>query len=251
LPVIINCPHCGKHVAVTTEGGTCPNCGAYVPPRRVLPPEVYSGSVVASGLVKEASATLGGTISILQHVPREVQERMGITDIVPQFGEVKADVEALEFRVKQLEETLAERDEFVKLKREREVLYLPNGVLARLPPEVTNIIVNTIQKCFERGIPQACPPFMRKALVAAITIRFKMDNKEAKLYDANREPFGLPKMIELAKQEGYLSSYLAGQLMQIKIFGDIAVHDFKVDLKEQDVIPDFRLLRLALEHMYR
>lgn len=33
---------------------------------------------------------------------------------------------------------------------------------------------------------------------------------------------------------------------QIKIFGDIAAHDFKVDSKEQDVIPDFRLLRLAL-----
>lgn len=246
------CPSC--HHWVPKGVDICPNCGASLTPEwtpweEAISPEVYSGSVVASGLMRGASVALRGTIDAFQRLPVEEQERRGITDVVPPLNEIKGEIDTLNLRLTQVEENIADRDSnFVKFKED---LYIPDEVLNILPTEVRNIIVDTVQKCFERGIPQACPPFMRKALAAAITIRFRRENKEDRLYNANRKPFGLLKMIELAKQERYLSPYLARQLGQVKFFGDIAAHDYKVILKEQDIIPDFRILRTALEHMYR
>lgn len=107
------------------------------------------------------------------------------------------DYKSIMDRVNEIEGKIAERNKnFIEFKRD---LYIPNEVLDILPTEVRNIL--TVHNCFERGIPQACPPFMRKALATAITIRFERDNRKDKLYDTKGEPLELPKMIELAKQE--------------------------------------------------
>jgi len=71
------------------------------------------------------------------------------------------------------------------------------------------------------------------------------------LYDKDGNPYGLSKMLNLARREGYLSQYLKRQLRkEVKVFGDIGAHDYKIDLEEEDVIPLFMLLRLALEEIY-
>jgi hypothetical protein len=35
------------------------------------------------------------------------------------------------------------------------------------------------------------------------------------------------------------------------LFGDIGIHDYRIDLTEEDVIPLFELLRLTLESLYK
>ena len=92
---------------------------------------------------------------------------------------------------------------------------------------------------------------MRKAIIAAIVIKFKKAGKEDILYNSDRNPYCLPKILEIAKQEGYLSSYLYRQLIrEVRVFGDVGTHDYKIDFKEDDVISLFKLLRLALERIY-
>ena len=73
-----------------------------------------------------------------------------------------------------------------------------------------------------------------------------MDNKQNMLYH-NGNPYGLAKMLELARQEGYISQYMLQQLRkEVKVFGEIGVHDYKIDFEEEDVIPLFKLLRLPI-----
>lgn len=141
-----------------------------------------------------------------------------------------------------------------KVQTHHEII-VPIEVIQKLPKEVC-LDITKAQIClshskqFETSIYEACAMYLRKALATAIIIRFKKDRKDRQLYDKDGRPYELKKMLELAKQERYLSNYLSEELKRIKCFGDIGVHDYKIELKENDVRPIFELLRLALEHMY-
>jgi hypothetical protein len=92
---------------------------------------------------------------------------------------------------------------------------------------------------------------MRKALIDAIRIRFKRDGKENKLYDKQGRAYKLAKWIELAKQERYISPNIAKKLQEeVKVFGDVASHDYMVNLQKDEVPSIFKHLRLALARMY-
>jgi hypothetical protein len=127
--------------------------------------------------------------------------------------------------------------------------YLPPRVKRSIPKELIPTI-ELIQKCFKHELHQCCPPFIRKALENAISIRFKEDGKEHKIVDAQGRRVTLPRLIELAVQEKYLSQNVSKQLLQTKTFGDIAVHDVEIQIDRADVVHDLRNLRLALEQMY-
>ena len=131
-----------------------------------------------------------------------------------------------------------------------EELPFPLETLDKLPPEVKRVIEG-IKSNFEHGFPDFCFMGIRKALSIGIDIRFKKDGEYNKLFGPNGESYELPKKIELAKQEKYLSSNLASKLRkEAKVFGDVALHDSRIDLKKEEVPSIFKLLRLALEHMY-
>jgi len=104
---------------------------------------------------------------------------------------------------------------------------------------------------YHNEYPRFCFGGMRTALIDAIRIRFKEDKKERKLYDAEGNEYGLPKLIELAKQERYISRNLANYLRrQVKVFGDISLHDYMPDLQKEEVPAIFTQLRMALARMY-
>jgi len=246
-----SCPECGyqasdSEVYLSRGIPVCPKCNVQLFP---YAKEIFSGSIVASGLAGGTLDTVKDTVSILDSIGIEEQKALGIEDLAPQFKELASEVSTLKGRLDELAVSVAERKEFTGLKEERKSLFIPDEVLKKLPTEVTKTI-ELVRLCFSRGIPQACPPYIRKALESAIYIRLKRDGKEAALYDNDENPFGLSKKIELARQKGYLSRSLARACHKTKLFGDIALHDIKVDLEEGDVIPDFQILRLVLEHMY-
>jgi len=154
------------------------------------------------------------------------------------------------FELEPKEEVKRIKEEKVKQVSVLEDLPFPQEILDKLPTEVKRVIEG-IQSNFKHGFPDFCFMGIRKALSIGIDIRFKRDGKYDKLFDPRGEPYKLPKRIELAKQEKYLSSSLASKLKkEAKVFGDVALHDYRIDLKKEEVPSIFKFLRLALEHMY-
>ena len=130
-------------------------------------------------------------------------------------------------------------------------LYFPDHVAKITPPEVMRIL-RDVQKCYDHDIPNACPGLLRKALASAIKIKFYQEDKKNFLYDARGDRKGsLRDWINVAKQQGYLSSEIARKLEKIKLFGDIGVHDEKIKFDKREISDIFEILRLAIEHMYR
>ena len=192
-----------------------------------------------------------GTLKWLERIPPPQRDIAHVDAIVPQVIEMKQQIDNIGKRISGIEEKFEsfKIEEFDELKKDRQ-LYIPKRVFDNLPIDVKKII-ESIRNAFYRGIPEFCPTFMRKALEAAIHIRFKRDNIEDKLYNSNGERYRLPKMLEIAKQEKYLSSYLFKQLRrEVRVFGDVLTHDYKIEIDEEEIIPLFKLLRLALDHIY-
>ncbi len=135
---------------------------------------------------------------------------------------------------------------------------MPVEVFTGLPQEIKNDLVRA-QICLQSSrqldsktptIYEACAVYLRKALATAIIIRFKRDGKENALKDKDGRPYRLKKLLSLAQGSGYLSSSLVKELKEIKWFGDVGAHDFKIEIKATDIKPLFRLMRLALERLY-
>jgi uncharacterized protein YydD (DUF2326 family) len=118
------------------------------------------------------------------------------------------------------------------------------------PVEVQSII-DDIQKCYGYDVPNACPGLLRKALHSAIKIRFLKDSKRQFLYDARGNRKGdLPEWIELAKQQGYLTTELARELKTTKLIVDIGVHDERIRFDKAEIADVFCKIRLAIEHIF-
>ena len=151
---------------------------------------------------------------------------------------------ALEQRVRSLEMNTGWTEE------KAEELSFPREVLEKLPQEVRKTVEGVMFN-YRKDYPNFSFWGMRKALIDAIRIRFKIDGKEDRLYDKDGDAYKLPKWIELAKQEKYISSYSAKHLKdQVKVFGDTASHDYMADLHKEEVPLIFTQLRIALARMY-
>ena len=162
------------------------------------------------------------------------------------FYATKVELEKLKLEV----EYLKKKIEASKTEEINKELSMPRELVEKLPREVQKT-VEGIKLCYEHNHADFCFMGMRKALSTAIHIRFRREGKEDELYDPNRRPYKLPKWIELAKQNGFLSASLAKELTkEVKVFGDIGSHDYKVDFHKEEVPSIFRLLRLALDRMY-
>ena len=111
-----------------------------------------------------------------------------------------------------------------------EKLEFPAEVTPTLPAVVKRTIEGIISN-YEHDFPDFCFLGMRKALIDSIRIRFQRDQKEGLLYDMDGNAYGLPKWIELAKQERYISRTSATDLTaRVKVFGDVASHDYMANL---------------------
>ena len=160
----------------------------------------------------------------------------------------KVEFEGLRVKVGELEKIVKEGK--VKQVTTLEELPFPPEALDKLPKPLKRV-VEGIKMNFEFDFPDFCCMGMRKALSIGIDIRFEKDGKYNKLFDSGGDSYNLPKRIELAKQEKYISSSLATKLRkEAKVFGDVALHDHRIDLKKEEVPSIFKLLRLALERMY-
>lgn len=163
-------------------------------------------------------------------------------------------VPSSDFVSKQLYEELVGRVQKIESKltlyEKQEELIFPSKVLKRLPKEVRKTIEGVMFN-YKNGFPDFCFMGMRKALIDAIRIRFRKDGKEHVLYNKNGDAFKLPKWIEFAKQERYISKANARNLNNIvRVFGDTANHDFMADLQKEEVPLVFTNLRIALSRMY-
>lgn len=135
-------------------------------------------------------------------------------------------------------------------KKKIEELVFPTKVLQKLPPQVRKTVEGVVTN-YQIDFSDFCFWGMRKALNDAIRIRFQKDEKEDQLYDKDGNAYTLPKWIELAKQERYISSHSAKYLKgQVKVFGDTASHDYMADLHREEVPSIFTQLRMALARMY-
>jgi len=116
--------------------------------------------------------------------------------------------------------------------------------LERLPLEVRERL-NEAQGTYRHGHYRSCSIMMRGALEIAIEIRFKKAGKVRALRGKN-----LPQKIELSKQEAFITPSISNRLKQLKWIGDIGAHDYKAEIRKEDVEAGFQTLRIALEHMY-
>jgi hypothetical protein len=129
-------------------------------------------------------------------------------------------------------------------------LECPAEVLVTLPGVVKKTIEGVISN-YDNNFPDFCFWGMRKALTDAIRIRFQRDQKESLLYDAAGNAYDLPKWIELAKQQRFISNTEAAALLEkVKVFGDTASHDYMANLQKTEVPGIFTCLRMALARMY-
>lgn len=148
-----------------------------------------------------------------------------------------------------LDASIAPTSSTSSVNSEIEVL-IPEEVLQSLPKEIRRTMSGICYN-YQGEFIDFCFWGMRKALIDAIRIRFKIDKEEEKLYDKNGNPYKLSKWIELAKQRKYLSNAIAKKLNdQVKVFGDAASHDYMVNLQKPEVLPIFTCLRIALARMY-
>jgi site-specific recombinase XerD len=172
--------------------------------------------------------------------------RLGFEKEIMEEGEKRAyDM----FRVIQEKTHKSEADISVP-KKKKERLFIPTEVLENIPQEVRKTIKGIISN-YQNNFPDFCFWGMRKALIDAINIRFRRNGKDGKLYNENGNAYNLPKWIELAKQERYISANQANKLnKEVKVFGDTASHDHMTDLQKEEVPTIFKHLRLALARMY-
>lgn len=162
------------------------------------------------------------------------------------FYTMKKELVELKLEVEYLKRTI----EVGKSEEIDEELSMPKELLENLPKEIQKTIEG-IAFCYERDHADFCFMGIRKVLSTAIHIRFRKEGKEDELYDNNSEPYKLPKWLELAKQNGFLSASLAKKLTkEVKVFGDVSSHDYRIDFHREDVPSIFKLLRLALDRMY-
>ena len=167
------------------------------------------------------------------------------------LAEVRTEFEQLQKKHSELTslmKKIVRKVERLEKKREKEIKISPK-IEKGLPQEV-RYILNQVYACLENNLCDACGTMMRKALTAAIDIRFKRDDKESKMYDADNRHLNLQKMIEVAKQERYITPSIFKKLSQLKWVGDISAHDYRIRLTRSDVEIDLRTLRMALERLY-
>lgn len=159
------------------------------------------------------------------------------------FYATKVELEELKVEVKYLKKQIE------RSKTEEIELSIPKGIFERLP-KVVQKTIEGVKLCYENDHADFCFMGIRKALSTAIHIRFRREKKEDELYDSNGEPYRLPKWIELAKQNRFLSASLARKLTkEVKVFGDVGSHDYRIDFQKEDVPSIFKLLRLALDRI--
>jgi len=116
--------------------------------------------------------------------------------------------------------------------------------LEKFPTEVGESYREAIAN-YNHGQERSCSVMMRRTLEVAIAIRFKKAGLENLIRGKN-----LPKRIELAKQEHFISSSIANRLNQLKWIGDLGAHDYKVKIVKEDLEKGLQTLRIALEHMF-
>ena len=156
----------------------------------------------------------------------------------------RRDHEALEERVEVLERT------YKVSHNPLEKLDCPAEILNVLPTVVRKTMEGIILN-YEHDFADFCFLGKRKALIDSIRIRFQMDEKEDLLYDNEGNAYNLPKWIELAKQRKYISANNARDLTgRVKIFGDVANHDYMANLQKEEVPTTFTILRIALSRMF-
>lgn len=175
----------------------------------------------------EEAVNLLSQLSLLNPIPdpyREAYEE--------KVAEVRTELEQMKEKNSELAslmKKIVRKVERLEKKREKEI-EIPPEVEKGLPQEV-RYILNQAYACLKSNLCDACGTMMRKALAAAIDIRFKRDNKESKMYDDNNRHLKLQKMIEVAKQERYINPSIFRKLSQLKWVGDISAHDYQIKLK--------------------
>jgi len=129
-------------------------------------------------------------------------------------------------------------------------LSFSQDLIEKMPTILANILIE-INGCILHSYWTAAAILMRKTLEIATIIKFQQEEKEHEIMvdgDYNE----LPKRLEKAKQNGYFSSSTGNKLIKdnkIKLFGDIAAHSYRVEIKPDDVGPMKDLLRVALDEL--
>lgn len=153
-------------------------------------------------------------------------------------------------RKKTKKKTSLIKESFRKPKEAPKFAPLPPDLVDRLPLAV-KVICNEVNGCLYYGFFSAAAVMMRKALEAAIIIKFQQEGRHNLIFK-NGEYDELPARIETAKQNNFISKKIAEKLIKdnkIKLFGDTAAHSFRVQIREDDISPMRDQLRLVLEDM--
>jgi len=222
----VKCTNCGKLIEEQSE--KCPHCGSLL--------SKHESSGIETGIIftpqNDNSVQTSVTSSTLS-----VQNGQTI-ELYTEFAKMAEKVNILWGERPDVEEAPL-------------ALHFPEHVEKIAPKEVLKIIEDT-KKCYAHGIPNACAGLLRKALTSAVKIKFYKENQRNMLYDIEGNRKGdLLDWVDMAKQQGYLTQELAKQLKRAKLFGDIGVHDERIDFDRAEVAEIFQLLRYSIECMYK
>jgi len=125
----------------------------------------------------------------------------------------------------------------------------PAEVYDSFPPDVKRVIEEAIG-CYDANFLSASSVMLRKVLECSIHSKFKTEDSLDELFDKDGNVYSLRKRIELAKQKKWIAANLASELINIKWFGDVAAHNFTIQIRSEDLKRNMNLLRLVLEGMF-
>ena len=117
------------------------------------------------------------------------------------------------------------------------------------PSELQHIL-NEIQLCLGSGAYDAVAVMVRKAVEAAIYLRFERDDKLNELLTSKGDTLSFGEKVQKAVEHNYLSPSKGSELKQVKWWGDSGAHSYKVIVGLGDATQLLSLLSLCLQEMF-
>jgi hypothetical protein len=136
------------------------------------------------------------------------------------------------------------------------ILLIPElgSIRAAMPqgpfPSELQHILNEIQLCLGSGAYDAVAVMVRKAVEAAIYLRFERDDMLDELLTGKGDTLSFGEKVQKAAEHNYLSPSKGTELKQVKWWGDSGAHSYKVIVGQSDATQLLTLLSLCLQEIF-
>jgi hypothetical protein len=122
-------------------------------------------------------------------------------------------------------------------------------ITGKFPPEVEHIL-NQIQLCIAAGAYDAAAVMIRKAIEAAIYLKFEEQGLKNEMLTETGDTLNFVEKVSRAVKHDFLSHAKGAEIKRIKWLGDSGAHSYKAIVPESEVVQVLTLLGLCLQELY-